>query len=83
MAVGAMQAVKQHGLTVGSDIAIIGYGDFPVASYVTPALTTLKQPLSSAGEKVTQMLLQLLEKPEQAPEHILLPLTLVERDSDK
>ena len=82
MAVGAMQAIKKQGLNVGSDIAIIGYGDFPVASYVSPALTTLKQPLNDAGEKVTQMLLQLLEKPDQAPEHVLLPLTLVERESD-
>ena len=82
MAVGAMQAIKKKGLNVGSDIAIIGYGDFPVASYVSPALTTLKQPLNDAGEKVTQMLLQLLENPEQTPEHVLLPLTLVERESD-
>jgi len=83
MAVGAMQAIKQHDLQVGVDIAVIGYGDYPLASYVTPDLTTLRQPQNDAGEKVTQMLLQLLDNPEQVPEHVLLPLTLVERNSDR
>ena len=82
MAVGAMQAIQQHGLQAGTDIAIIGYGDFPIASYVTPAITTLRQPISSAGEQVTRMLLRNLEQPDKAPEHVLLPLQLIERDSD-
>ena len=83
MAIGAMQAINKQGLQVGTDIAIIGYGDFPLASYVTPALTTLRQPISSAGVQVTRMLLSHLEQPDKAPEHILLPLELIERDSDR
>ncbi|PWQ96959.1 LacI family DNA-binding transcriptional regulator [Leucothrix arctica] len=83
MAVGAMQAIQQHGLLVGTDIAIIGYGDFPLASFVTPAITTLRQPISSAGEQVTRMLLRNLADPDKAPEHILQPLQLIERDSDR
>ncbi|RVU85788.1 LacI family transcriptional regulator [Leucothrix sargassi] len=82
MAVGAMQAIKQHGLAVGADIAVIGYGDFPVASYVSPALTTLQQPLHDAGEQVTNMLLALLEKPDKEPSNVLVPLSLIERESD-
>lgn len=82
MAIGAMQAIQQHGLQVGTDIAIIGYGDFPLASFVSPALTTLRQPLSDAGAQVTRMLLRQLEHPDKDPEQVLLPLELIERESD-
>ncbi len=83
MAIGAMNAIQQHGLRVGPDIAVIGYGDFHLAAYVSPSLTTLRQPLKDAGEQVSRMLLRLLETPDCEPEHMLLPLQLIERDSDR
>jgi len=49
VAVGAATAVREVGRTVGSDVALCGFDDVPVASDVTPALTTVRVPLSDVG----------------------------------
>ena len=49
MAMGAMDAVRSHGLRVPEDVSIIGFDDIPQAALVQPALTTVRQPLSKWG----------------------------------
>ena len=60
LAIGAMQAIKEHGLRVPEDIAVVGFDDIEAASLVEPALTTVRQPLDEIGQVACKMLLQLI-----------------------
>ncbi len=63
MAVGAMRAVQERGLRVGEDIAITGFDDAPMVQYLTPPLTTIRQPIWQVGEQVISILIGLLQSP--------------------
>jgi LacI family transcriptional regulator len=81
MAMGAMDAVRHRGLRVPEDISIVGFDDIPQASLVRPALTTINQPLEKMGRVATQILLNMLDEPENQKTRIELPTHLVIRDS--
>lgn len=81
MAIGVMEAAREHGLRIPDDISIIGFDDIPQASHVHPGLTTIRQPLEHMGRLATRMLLQLIAYPTLAPERIELPTELVIRSS--
>ena len=51
LALGVIQAAVSAGIQVPEDLSIVGSDDIPAASVVTPALTTIKQPLISKGEE--------------------------------
>jgi len=84
MAVGALKALREAGVRVPEDIALIGFDDVPIATAVEPALTTVRQPIEGLGSTAADLLLDLLENPpdERAPaHHIILPAQLLVRDS--
>ncbi|MBK6724872.1 MAG: LacI family DNA-binding transcriptional regulator [Acidobacteria bacterium] len=57
-AVGAMSAIKDAGLSIPQDIAIVGFDDTPLASHMMPALTTVRQPMRLLGQLAAEMLLK-------------------------
>jgi LacI family transcriptional regulator len=81
MAIGAMRAVQEHGRRVGADVAVGGFDDIPAAAQTLPSLTTIRQPICEIGERLTEMLIRLVndETPEQA--QILLEPALIVRES--
>ncbi len=81
MAIGAMHAVQSHGLCVGEDIAVTGFDDAPMAQYLTPSLTTVRQPVWQIGQQVTAMLLAILDGKTLENPHQLVPPRLIVRDS--
>lgn len=58
MAVGAMAAVRDHGLSVPGDVAVAGFDDIETLRDVTPALTTVALPLRDMGRQAAQMALE-------------------------
>src|SRR5690606_2117442 len=44
-AVGGLEAVRELGLRVPQDVSLVGYDDIPLAKWVSPRLTTVRQPL--------------------------------------
>jgi LacI family transcriptional regulator len=60
MAAGAMRAAREHGLNIPHDLSFIGYDDVVLAQYVTPALTTVRQPLRDMGHAAADVALALL-----------------------
>ncbi len=80
-AFGAMDAIRNRGLTIPDDISIVGFDDIPQAAHVHPSLTTVRQPLEEMGRLATRMLLRMIEDPEYKGERIELPTTLVLRES--
>ena len=84
VAVGVLKAVREAGLRVPQDVAVVGFDDVPITAAVEPALTTVRQPIEDMGSIAADLLLNLLESPqdEQSPAHrIILPAQLVIRGS--
>ena len=80
MARGALSVLAAAGLRVPDDIAIIGFDDSPVATSVTPQLTTMRQPSFEQGQRMASVLLDLLAG-KDARHVTILDTTLVERES--
>ncbi|NLG84990.1 MAG: LacI family transcriptional regulator [Firmicutes bacterium] len=81
LAIGAMQAIKERGLRIPEDIAVVGFDDIEAASVVEPALTTVRQPLREIGETACKMLLQLINGEEVSTRRVVFEPTLVVRKS--
>jgi DNA-binding LacI/PurR family transcriptional regulator len=80
MAGDALLALRERGLRVPEDIALVGFDNVPLASYVTPPLTTVHQPTYELGFAATRLVLQGIEQP-SAPMHEILPTRLIIRRS--
>ncbi len=81
MAFGVMEAVRDAGLRIPSDISVIGFDNIAQASQVAPPLTTVAQPLEQLGREAVRMLLVRMNNPEQPIERSILPTTLIIRQS--
>lgn len=83
MALGAIAACREAGLTVGRDVSVIGYGNSSASAFCDPPLTTVEHQVFENGRHVGQSLLRLLRK-EIVPGavHYLEPVVLVPRKSD-
>ena len=81
MAIAMIRQAVQRGLNVPDDLSIIGFDDIPVASQISPSLTTMAAPIDQITELACNMLISLIngEKPES--KHIALTAQLVIRDS--
>ncbi len=79
VAVGVLIACKQRGIAVPGDLSVIGFDDIRIASYVSPALTTIHQPKVELGHLATEVMLDLLNN-RPATNHVLQP-TLITRVS--
>lgn len=81
MAVGALNRIQQRGLTVGQDIAVAGFDDIPLATYTTPPLTTIHQPIYEIGRRTCAMLIDLINGRSPQNQHVLLTPELIIRES--
>ncbi len=81
MAIGIMKRVHEKGLDIPGDIAVIGFDDIELASYVKPSLTTIRQPIYELGKTGAQILLNLINGSQKTPVHKLLNIELVIRES--
>lgn len=80
-ALGCYAAARQHGREIGRDLAVTGFDDSPTAAMVTPALTSIRQPLEDIGRTVMRLLVARLEGRAPEPAGVLLAPTLVIRES--
>jgi LacI family transcriptional regulator len=62
MAFGAMRALQTRGLVVGKDISLVGFDDIPMARYIHPPLTTLRQPINEMGRALFNLLSALINQ---------------------
>ena len=81
MAIGAMVAIKEQGLKIPEDIALVGYDDIPEASYTTPSLTTIKLPKIELGKIAVEILVNHLNGKKQVALKKVLSTELVVRQS--
>jgi LacI family transcriptional regulator len=81
MAEGALRALREAGLRVPQDVAIVGYDDMPNAKRTVPSLTTIRQPTSRMGALAVDTLIDIIQNPGAHKRHIILPVELVVRES--
>lgn len=81
LAVGAINAARTLGLTVGRDVSVTGFDDTPLIQYVHRPLTTVRQPIWEAGQRIIAMLFDILDGNMPAEHQILLPPRLIIRQS--
>lgn len=82
MAIGALSALKDHGIPVPAEVAVAGFDDIPIAHYLTPALSTVHIDISELGVRAVQRVISAArEKSTYRREQSLVPTRLVIRDS--
>lgn len=82
MALGAVDALRSHGIRVPEDISVVGFDDISSTHYSVPRLTTVRQDVGALGRLAAQALLDSVEeKRPMAPERTVLPVELVVRAS--
>ncbi len=81
MAIGALQALRERGLRVPSDVALVSIDDPLWAELIDPPLTTLAQPVRRMAEAAVGLLLQRLEGSDSEPQRLVFDLELRHRGS--
>ncbi|MBC8728693.1 LacI family DNA-binding transcriptional regulator [Paraburkholderia sp. UCT2] len=80
-AYGARLAMFRRGVRVPDDVSLVGFDDLPTSSYMTPPLTTVRQPTYEIGRLAAQGIVQMIRKQSIALSPI--PLTLVTRETTR
>lgn len=78
-ALGAFSAIRDAGLTVPSDVSIVGFDDIRLSEHL--GLSTLRQPMYDLGRLATEKLLTRIAEPDRLPTHTVLSPHLVKRGS--
>ena len=81
MAAGVLRVALQKGLRVPDDLSVAGFDDSALASHVFPSLTTIRQPLARMAERAVQAIIGAAEAPAPGTGTVIVPSTLVVRDS--
>ncbi len=81
MALGVMRAARQRGLLVPQDLSVIGFDDVEMATIMTPALTSVRQPFQGLGRVGVDVLFRLLQGQPLHARRVELSTTLVVRES--
>ncbi|MES5815884.1 LacI family DNA-binding transcriptional regulator [Pseudoxanthomonas sp. Soil82] len=79
IALGAMNGLREQGLHMPQDVAVAGFDDIAMASFVQPGLSTVQQDTKQAGEVLVDSLIRLIQG--EAVESRTLPVKLVLRGS--
>jgi LacI family transcriptional regulator, repressor for deo operon, udp, cdd, tsx, nupC, and nupG len=81
IAIGALKRIKEFGLTVPKDIAVIGFDNIDFSAMTNPTLTTISQPMRKMGREAAKMLLQRINQPDARIESLILEHELIVRES--
>lgn len=84
VAVQAMQVIKEKGLRIPDEIAIVGFTNTPVSMYIEPSLTTVAQPAFRIGQTAAEHILEQINNPTAySPKDITLKTELIIRNSSR
>lgn len=81
IAAGAIRAMKEAGIRIPENVAVIAFDDMPFCTVMEPALSTIRVPKYYMGEMAVQRLAELIRHPESEPVKIEINTSLVRRKS--
>jgi LacI family transcriptional regulator len=81
IAIGVLRAARYLGIRIPDELSVLGYDDIPWASIVTPALTTVNQPVAEMAAVALTLLLDRLATPDRPVRHFKVGVKLMPRDS--
>ena len=77
--IAILEVARELGLAVPLDLSVVGFDDIPEASQMSPALTTVRQPMQTLGATAARMVVALMAGETLESTHVLLPTRLVPR----
>jgi LacI family transcriptional regulator len=80
-ALGVYEAARQRGLRIPEDLSVVGFDDLPTARWVSPPLTTVRQPLADMGRMAAEMLGSLIDGVALRSQRVELATELIVRES--
>lgn len=83
MAIGAIKAITEAGLSVPEDISVIGFDGQEITRYYHPVITTLEQPTGKIAEATIRMLMEMIAKPEADKKQLIFKGRILEGGSVK
>jgi LacI family transcriptional regulator len=81
MALGALTAIREAGLVVPDDIALVSFDDLPHSSFTEPPLTTVRQPIAEMGATAVTLLTDRIKQPGHPAVQVRLHTSLIVRAS--
>ena len=81
LAIGALRAANDLGLRVPADLSVVGYDDIPLASYMTPRLTTSSKDMVQLGREAVKLLLARIQDPDRPHQRIEVQARFIIRES--
>lgn len=77
MALGALAAIREHGLRLGSDIEVVAFDDIEWLAHFDPPISVIAQDAGAVGRCAVELLISVINGEE--PESVVLPTTFVDR----
>jgi LacI family transcriptional regulator len=81
LAIGALRAANDLGLRVPADLSLVGYDDIPLASYLTPRLTTSSKDMVRVGREAAKLLLARIQDPDRPHQRVAIQARFIIRES--
>ncbi len=79
LSIGALSALKDHGLQPGKDVGIIGLNDMEMSRWESINLTTIHQPIKQIITSSVDLIEEMLRQPDRYPEARIFPCRVIER----
>ncbi|WP_298786116.1 LacI family DNA-binding transcriptional regulator [uncultured Marinococcus sp.] len=83
LAIGTMRIATTMGLSIPEDLSVIGADDVPIASLLTPALSSVQVDLPGIGQEATRMLIDLLTENRIESQDLVFPMTYIDRETTR
>mgnify|MGYP005851348829 CR=1 FL=1 len=83
LTIGALRAIKDRGLRIPQDIALVAFDDMEWSTLISPPLTVAAQPTYAMGLKATELILKRISDPTKPTESILFEPQIRVRESHK
>ena len=82
-AVGCMLTLKKNNIKIGGEIGVVGFTNDPIATIISPTLTTVAEPAYDIGRISCELLLKHIHKNSFEPKEVVLPGELIIRESSQ
>jgi LacI family transcriptional regulator len=81
LAIGAIRSLYEAGLSVPHDISVIGFDDIDISAFLSPSLTTVRQPIQEMGRRTAELMSKLIAEEEEGIGSTVFGYELVVRES--